>query len=241
MIAALGFLAAALSIALVWPQVWLSCRHGRTLGLSPTSAWLGVSLNLCWLTFGVLIGDPAQVVTNVFVGAGNTAVLVALLMAQPELRSRRRLLRTAPGAAGLVTLAAVSITSVALLGADPTAAALTLSSVISLVGSAAAVPQPLSLLRDRTQDVSGLSPARWRLGAASGASWAGYGWLIEQPTVWMSAGFGLCCALVMCSLLSARPASTGVPRRPALTFPAGRIADRLVCPAHARAVLLAAA
>jgi uncharacterized protein with PQ loop repeat len=243
MIAALGFLAAALSIALIWPQVWLSCRHGRTLGLSPTSAWLGVSLNLCWLTFGLLIGDPAQIVTNVFVGAGNSAVLVALLIAQPELRSRRMLLRTAPAAAGLVALAAGSATAVSLFGADPTAVAIPLSSVISLVGSAAAVPQPLSLLRDRTRDVSGLSPARWRLGAASGASWVGYGWLIDQPTVWMSAGFGLCCALVMCGMLSSRrPAAAGAPfadRRPAVPSPV-RLAERLVCPAHARAVLVAA-
>jgi uncharacterized protein with PQ loop repeat len=210
MIAALGFLAAALSIAVVWPQVWLSCRHRRTLGLSPTSAWLGVALNLCWLTFGVLIGDPAQIVTNAVVGAGNTAVLLALLLTQPHLRDSRLLLRTAAGAAGLASTAAGSVLSVMLLGAHPAAVAATLSGVISLVGAAAALPQPLSLLRDRTQDVSGLSPARWRLGAGSSASWTGYGWLIDQPAVYLSAGFGLSCALVMCALLRA-----GAPVRPA--------------------------
>jgi uncharacterized protein with PQ loop repeat len=78
MIAVLGFLAAALSISVIWPQVWLSCRHGRTLGLSPTSSWLGVALNLCWLSFGLLTGDLAQVLTHAVVGAGNTAVLAAL-------------------------------------------------------------------------------------------------------------------------------------------------------------------
>jgi uncharacterized protein with PQ loop repeat len=218
MIAALGFLAAALSIAVVWPQVWLSCRHGRTLGLSPTSAWLGVALNVCWLTFGVLIGDPAQIVTNAFVGTGNTAVLVALLLAQPQLRRGRTLLRTAAGAAGLVGLAAGSAASVSFLGASPAAVAATLSGVISLVGAAAALPQPLRLLRDRTQDVSGLSPARWRLGAGSCASWTGYGWLIDQPAVYLSAGFGLGCALVMCALLRARTsgqrAGARIPVRP---------------------------
>src|SRR5688572_12817781 len=134
MIAALGFFAAALSIAVVWPQVWLSCRHRRTLGLSPTSSWLGVALNLCWLTFGVLIGDPAQIVTNAVVGAGNTAVLAALLIARPHLRSRRMLLRTAPGFAGLAALAAASITAVVLLGADPAAVTAVLGTVIGLVG-----------------------------------------------------------------------------------------------------------
>jgi len=213
MIAALGFLAAALSIAVVWPQVWLSCRHRRTLGLSPTSAWLGVALNLCWLTFGALIGDPAQIVTHAIVGAGNTAVLVALLRTQPHLRRRRTLLRTSGGAAGLASLAAGSTLSVAVLGARPAAVAATLSGVISLVGSVAALPQPLRLLRDRTQDVSGLSPTRWRLGAGSGAAWAGYGWLIDQPAVYLSAAFGLSCALLMCALLRARTAALAAPAR----------------------------
>jgi uncharacterized protein with PQ loop repeat len=217
MIAALGFLAAALSIAVVWPQVWRSCRHGRTLGLSPTSVWLGIALNLSWLTFGVLIGNSAQIVTHVVVGAGNTAVLVALLATQPSLRSPQVLLRTAAGAAGLAVLAGGSLLAGTLGGARPAAVAATLGSVIVLVGAAAALPQPLRLLRDRAQDVSGLSPARWRLGAGSSASWLGYGWLIDQPAMWLGAGFGLSCSLVMCTLLrtrTTRPAGTRLPARP---------------------------
>jgi uncharacterized protein with PQ loop repeat len=215
MTAQLGFLAAALSISVVWPQVWRSCRHGRTLGLSPTTAWLGIALNLCWLTFGVLIDDPAQIVTNVVVGAGNTAVLVAVLLTQPHLRRGRMLLRTAAGAAALAALAVGSLLSVLVLGAHPAAVAATLSGVVSLVNAAAGLPQPLSLLRDRTQDVSGLSLARWRLGAGSCASWLSYGWLIDQPAVSMSAGVGLACAVVMCTLLRARGASrpAGAPTR----------------------------
>src|SRR3954470_8794706 len=143
MIAVLGCLAAILSIAVVWPQVWRSCRHGRTLGLSPTSAWLGVALNLCWVTFGVLPGDPAQIVTNAVVGVGNTAVLAALLLAQPHLRTRRMLLRTATGAACLVALAAGSGPAGSGPRAPPGRVPATLSSVIALVGAVAAVPQPL--------------------------------------------------------------------------------------------------
>jgi uncharacterized protein with PQ loop repeat len=223
MIAALGFFAAAFSIAVVWPQVWLSCRHRRTLGLDPTSSWLGVALNLCWLTFGVLIGDPAQILTNAVVGAGNTAVLAALLISQPHLRSRRVLLRTVPGFACLAALAAGSLTAVALLGVEPAAVTAGLGTVIGLVGAAAAVPQPRSLLRDRTQDLSGLSRTRWRLGAGSCASWVSYGWLIDQPMVWLSAGFGLCCALVVCTVLSAPRTAPAVRTlthlRPAVAMP----------------------
>jgi uncharacterized protein with PQ loop repeat len=244
MIAALGFFAAALSISVTWPQVWRSCRHGRTLGLSPTASWLGVALNLCWLTFGLLIGDPAQILTNSFVGMGNAAVLVALLIAQPHLRTRPMLLRTATGAVGLVALAAGSYASVAVLGAEPAAVAAMLSSVIFLVGAAAALPQPLSLMRDRTKDVSGLSATRWRLGAGSCASWVSYGWLIDQPMVWLSGGFGLCCALVMCVILqtrgTAQPVGAPTHVRPAVVMATRRLPRALGRSAEARAVLAAA-
>jgi uncharacterized protein with PQ loop repeat len=218
MIAALGFFAAALSICNIWPQVWRSCRHGRTLGLSPTAAWLGVGLNLCWLTFGVLTGDPAQLLTHAVVGAGNTAVLVAVLVTRPHLRARRVLLRTAAGSAALAALAGGSLGAVAVLGAAPAVVATSLGAVISLVGAAAALPQPLSLLRDPAQDLSGLSPARWWLGAGSCATWVGYGWLHGQPLVALSAGFGLCCALVVCGVLRAARRTT----RPVAPLPALR-------------------
>jgi uncharacterized protein with PQ loop repeat len=208
MIAALGFLAATLSIAVVWPQVWLSCRHGRTLGLSPTGSWLAVALNLCWLTFGLLTGDPAQIVTHAVVGTGNTAVLAALLVAQPQLRSGRVLRRTASGSGALVAVAAL--------------------------------PQLVGILFDRTRDLSGMSPARWYLGAASCTTWTSYGLLLGQPTVWLSAGFGLVCATLTCAVLRARrppaPFAPVVDIRPAVA--AGRPA---VSAATGRPVLAAAA
>lgn len=227
MIAALGCLASALSIAVVWPQVWRSCRHRRTLGLSPTSAWLAVGLNVCWLTFGALTGDPAQMITNAVVGTGNTAVLAALLVTQPHLRTHRMLLRTAVGAAGLLALAGGSALAVTLLGASPVAVATALSSVIAVVGSIAAIPQPFGLLRDRAQDVSGVSLARWWLGAGSCASWTSYGWLGHQPAVWLGAGFGLTCSLLMCTLLGGRTAQPAAPRRPVvLDIPSPRVPAR---------------
>ena len=244
MIAALGFLAAALSIALIWPQVWLSCRQGRTLGLSPTTSWLGVALNLSWLTFGLLIGDPAQIVTNSVVGTGNTAVLAALLVSQPHLRDKRMVLRTAAGAGVLATLAVASLASVTVLGAERAAVAAAFGSVISLVGALAALPQLLSILFDRTQDLSGMSPARWYLGAGAAASWTTYGWLNHQPNVWLGAGFGLVCAVVTCAVLRSRRAVVPVDGfadlRPVLAL-AGQRVGQLVCPAHARAVLVPAA
>jgi uncharacterized protein with PQ loop repeat len=209
MIAVLGFSAAVLSITVVWPQVWLSCRHGRTLGLSPTGSWLAVGLNLCWLTFGLLTRDPAQIATHAVVGAGNTAVLAALLLTQPHLRSTQVLTRTAAGAGALATLAAGSVLAV-VLGAGSTDVAGLLSAVVTLVGIVAALPQLLGILFDRTQDLSGMSAARWYLGAGSCASWTAYGWLLSQPTVWLSAGFGLVCAVVTCVVLRSRQTAPAV-------------------------------
>jgi uncharacterized protein with PQ loop repeat len=79
-----------------------------------------------------------------------------------------------------------------------------LSAAVTLVGVLAALPQLLGILLDRTRDLSGMSPARWYLGAGSCAAWTGYGLLLGQPAVWLSAGAGLICAVVTCAVLRAR-------------------------------------
>lgn len=233
----IGVLAASLSIALIWPQVWLCCCRRRTGGLSPTASFLSVALNLSWLTFGVLTGDPTQWVTNAVVGLGNTAVLVALLLAQPDLRARRVLARTASAAAGLIAFAGGGIVSVTFLGTAPAAVAAALGAVTSVIAAATSCVQPLSLLRDRGQDLSGLSRTRWWLSAGACSSWAGYGWLQDRPAVWASAAVGLGCALAVSALLL-----TGVSAQP-VARPRGRSRDRLagLRPAERPAMLAAAA
>jgi hypothetical protein len=49
-----------------------------------------------------------------------------------------------------------------------------------------------------------MSATRWYLGAASSACWVGYGALLHQPTMELSAGFGLVCAVTTCAVLRAR-------------------------------------
>lgn len=73
--------------------------------------------------------------------------------------------------------------------------------------------------------MSGMSPARWYLGVGSCASWTGYGLLLGQPTVWLSAGFGLLCAVVTCAVLQTRR-----PAPPAGWWPAVA-ARRVLAPA----------
>jgi hypothetical protein len=245
---ALGCLGAALSMTLPWPQVWRSVARRRIHGLSATACWLGVALPIGWITYGLLIGDRLQVVTNSVTGGAGAAILAALLIGRLDLRTGRRLLVSAAGAAGVLGASAFSAASAARPDVAGPEAANLLGAVLAVGSILAAIPQPLSLLRDRTQDLSGLSPLRWRLAAGACAAWFAYGLATGQPAVWLSAGVGLAGALLVCAVLvraeapapvvagtALRPAARGVARvrttgvarvRPAADLPT------LVMPAH---------
>nr|WP_296066061.1 hypothetical protein [uncultured Actinoplanes sp.] len=66
------------------------------------------------------------------------------------------------------------------------------------------VPQPLALVRDRGQDLSGLSPMRWRLGAGASASWLLYGLGTGQEALLASASIGLISTSIVCAVLFLR-------------------------------------
>jgi uncharacterized protein with PQ loop repeat len=201
---ALGCLGAALSMSLPWPQVWRSCARGRTTGLSATASWLGVAMPIGWITYGLLIGDRLQVVTNTVTGGAGIAVLVALLVARLELRTGRKLLVSAAAAAGVLVAVAVSAIVAALPDVSGTSVAPMLGAVLAAAATLSAVPQPWALLRDRSQDLAGLSPLRWRLGLAACACWSMYGLSTDQPAVWASALVGLLSAAVVCVVIRAR-------------------------------------
>ncbi|SFO43904.1 hypothetical protein SAMN05660359_03493 [Geodermatophilus obscurus] len=190
MLTVLGLAAAILSTTVLWPQVRLSCLQRRTRGLPPAAAWLTVALNVHWLVFALLAGNPVQALTHVVVGAGNTAVLGALLLTRPELRTARALRANASDAAVAAVLGAVA----------------------GVAGVAAAVLPPLRLLRDRAQDTSGISPARWGL-AASSLAWTAYGAGTGETVIWLSAGLDAVCALAVCALLQTRRPAVVVARR----------------------------
>lgn len=229
--AVLGCLGATLSMLLPWPQVYRCWAARRTTGLSPTACWLGVAMPIGWITYGLLLGDEFQVVTNSVTGGAGAAVLVALLMSRLDLRRGRTLVVTMAGAAGVVTAALVSGLAAALPEFDGSEVAPVLGVLLAGTAVLAAVPQPLSLLRDRNQDLSGLSPLRWRLAAASGATWFSYGLVSGQLPVWLSASAGLLSALVVCTLLvvNKAPAATSAPA-PALTPAPAVVSARAAVP-----------
>lgn len=200
-VALLGLLSTLLSIALMWPQVWLSCVNRRTNGLSATACWLGTALSGSWLLYGLMIRDVAQVATNVVSTVANAAVLVALLATQPLLRGRRALATTASGAAAMGVAGAGALTLAATPDLGAAAVGAAFGALVSAVSIVAGLPQPVSLLRSPGQDLSGISPARWCLSATACTSWTAYGLIAGQAAVWTSALFGLLCALVVCGVL----------------------------------------
>ncbi|MEU4219954.1 SemiSWEET transporter [Actinoplanes sp. NPDC026623] len=197
----LGWLGAALSMALPWPQVWRSVAKGRTSGLCAVACWQGTAMPIGWITYGLLTGETVQVVTNTVTGLAGLSILVAVLIKQGELRTRRRLLTGAAGAAGVLCAAAICAVATATTDFEPTRLSAFLGSVLAVAATLAAVPQPLSLLRNRTQDLAGLSPLRWRLTAAACSCWCAYGLVSGQVAVWLSASVGLTAALIVCWVL----------------------------------------
>jgi uncharacterized protein with PQ loop repeat len=201
---ALGVLGAALSMSLSWPQVIKSCVQRRTRGLSPTACTLGVAMPLGWITYGLLSGERIQVVTNVVTGTAGLAILAALLITQPSMRSLKALRLSAASAGAVLTAVALSGAAAALPGVRDYQVAPFLGLILAGVSFLSAIPQPLSLLRDRAQDLSGLSPLRWRLGAGACSSWLLYGLATGQAAVWASASVGLTSALIVCTVLVLR-------------------------------------
>jgi len=200
----LGCLGAALSMSLSWPQVVKSCVRRRTTGLSATASTLGVAMPIGWIAYGVLSGERLQIVTNLVTGAAGLAIMVALLATQPAMRSARALRSSAAAAALVVGPVLLSGLAAALPAVRATDVAPLLGLVLAGVSVVSAIPQPLALLRDRHQDLSGLSPARWRMGVGAAASWLLYGLGTAQPAVWASAGAGLASALIVCTILHLR-------------------------------------
>ncbi|GIF10192.1 SemiSWEET transporter [Actinoplanes teichomyceticus] len=208
---AFGLLGAALSMSIAWPQVYLSCVRRRTGGLSPAACLLAVAMPAGWLTYGLLIGDRIQVVSAVLNVTAGLAVLAALLVTQAAVRSLR-VLRAGAGVAGAVLLAVCAAATAAALPQVTAAHAGAMLGAVLPVGSLmSALPQPLALLRDRACDVSGLSPARFRLAVASATSWLLYGIATGQAAVGASALVSLVSALTVCLALAAR--------RPAAAYP----------------------
>ncbi len=204
------------STSLSLPQIWLSCFRGRTSGLDLTASLLAPTISLGWLIFGLLLQDGLQILVNSVTAACNLAILAALMVRRPDARSGTSLLRALP----LSTLLAAGVLAVitcwftGMLSQNAAASAVgTVTVVFTFI---AVVPQPVALLRDRRQDVSGVSVGRFALSAVSALLWSLYGVLTGSPIVVTSAVLGAASAgvVVYCVLTAGRQsAPTTVTRR----------------------------
>jgi uncharacterized protein with PQ loop repeat len=199
-----GLLGATLSMSIAWPQVYRSCVRRRTNGLSTTACMLSVAMPLGWVTYGSLIGDPFQILTNTVSASTGLAILIALLATRPAARAVRPLLAGSSAAAGVLTVVLGAAASAALPRVTAPQAATMLGTALAAMSFVSAMPQPLALLRDRRQDLSGVSPLRWTLAASACGSWLAYGVGVGQPAVWASALVGLTSSLTVCAVLFAR-------------------------------------
>lgn len=198
------------TITISWPQVWVSCVRRRTAGLSPMTTLLGPALNVTWLSYGLLIDDPLQVVVNALMGVGNLAVLAALLWSHRAAISSRALIAPGVLVAGVATAWILVTAGVA---AAPAAGAV-VGAAGAVFGAISVIPQPMELLRRPDQDISGVSVGRYALAAVSGALWLTHGTIGGDVAVIGSATLGMTSAMVVlaCVAASRRGISLARPR-----------------------------
>lgn len=78
-VAVVGAVASLLTISAFVPQVIRSWRTRSTRDLSYGTLTLLVSQSIAWLTYGVLLRDPALIITNSVVCVFITLILAAKL------------------------------------------------------------------------------------------------------------------------------------------------------------------
>lgn len=160
-VAVLGSCAGTVSVLGSWPQVLRLARGRTAAGVSTATALMQLLACAGWLTYGALIADGAQVLTNVACLVPFTAVMAYLLA-----HARPALLPLA-----LVSLAwsgAVAATGVATGGAGVGVLCVALSLVMR-------VPQLREVFLAKA--LVGLSPATCGFAALGSALWTTYGLL----------------------------------------------------------------
>lgn len=182
---ALGLTAAALGILTGVPQIVRLLRNPDASGLSYSSAILGVLGAGTWLTYGLLLLDPAQLVANV-PGLGCAVTTTALAASRLRLPLRHAVL-------AVLAWVPVVVTAFALGGAVAVGAAATAVSLVRMV------PQVRTVLR--REPLHGLAPATFVLTQFSAVLWTVYGGATGQGSV------------VVCSAVSALLAGVVLSRR----------------------------
>ncbi|WP_175543519.1 SemiSWEET family transporter [Micromonospora pattaloongensis] len=198
-IAVLGLVAAVIGIIGSFPQVVRLMRASHADGVSFASAVLGLLSTATWLTYGVTLGDPTQIVANV-----PTLVAAMMLVALIVRRAGAPVGRAVAGILGW----GAAIGLVFLLGG--VAAVGTAAAAVSIVRQ---VPQVRLAFSGAPLD--GLSPTTYLFAITSGSLWTAYGLALGLVPVWAN-------ALIAVVLSAAVLARRCPPRRVIAALDAGR-------------------
>ncbi|MEZ0492223.1 SemiSWEET family transporter [Kineococcus sp. TBRC 1896] len=163
----LGLLAAGLGVFTGVPQVLRLLRTPDATGLSYSSAVLGVLSSGTWLSYGLALLDPAQLLANV---PGLACAVLTVVLAGRRLAVPLRHAAIAVTAWVPLVATAFALGGVLVVGA--------LATAVSLVRM---VPQIVTVLR--RAPLRGLAPSTFVLTQASAALWTGYGLATAQGSV----------------------------------------------------------
>jgi uncharacterized protein with PQ loop repeat len=183
----LGYLAAAIGVVMVLPQIARILRRPTLPGVSPLTWSLNTVACAAWLGYGIRTWQVPQIPGNVLFIAG--AVAIVLLIPSPYPRRTR--------AAGLAAAAAVEALGIAVLPAH------TVGYVAFAVTMAASWPQVYNSFRSwQLRRPSGVSIQAWGFGLLSQVLWLLYAVGVHDTPITISAG-SLCLSMVLLLTLEA--------------------------------------
>jgi uncharacterized protein with PQ loop repeat len=188
----LGYLAAAIGVVMVLPQIARILRHPTLPGVSPLTWSLNTVACAAWLGYGIRTWQVPQIPGNVLFITG--AVAIVLLIPSTHARRTR--------AAGLAAVAAVEALAVAVLPAH------TVGYVAFAVTMAASWPQVHDSFRSwRLHRPSGVSIPAWGFGLLSQVLWLLYAMGVHDTPITVSAA-SLCVSMVLLLTLESLARST---------------------------------
>lgn len=190
--------ATVISFVLLVPQIVRLWRTGRTAGVSPAWAAIGMAINVGWLAY--VIGRELWIAIP-----SNLVSVVAFLTTFWLLHRNRAEVRP-----GLFAGSAVGLT---FLGVGVGFGWDALGTVIALSYTVQFAPSVVTIWR--TWAPVGVSPSTWILALSEAVGWGGYGLLIEDPPIIL---FGLVAGtasvLVLSRVVMTRGREPRAPVRP---------------------------
>lgn len=170
-----GLLAAGIGMIISVPQVIRLARSQNADGVSLSSAVLGMLVSATWLSYGVALLDPTQLLANTPGLAGAAAVAVLVI----------RRTGAAPTPIVAATAGWAAVAGAAYLLGGPMA----LGMAATALATVRQTPQVIRVFA--AGPITALSPASYLLGLVSATLWTTYGIGIGQPPVYICALSGV--------------------------------------------------